>query len=310
MSDVDVIIPVHNRQTVILDTLASVQRQTRLPNRLIVVDDGSTDQTPASVQRWVADERPPFEVSVLRKEKRSAAAARRDGFEHVEANSMVAFLDSDDIWPVDFLQRTTAALQADRDAVAVSVDRQFCHAGGDWGQFDDCRALAHDPIPWLFRHGAGIASCTLLRATAVMAAGNWDPLLEVAEDTKLFAEVALHGRWLHTPGAPVVFGHGNSAQRNEESNLGTLHRDSCQRWAITHEQTFRSLEGRYPEHRRQRLRPLLANYWNMAGKQLQTMGRRNEAFDCYRRALDWYPMLIKARIRMYRIAANPFMTPR
>lgn len=283
MNDVAVIIPVYNRQTVILDTLASVQRQSRSPNRLIVVDDGSTDQTPAAVQRWVAAERPPFEVSLLRKKKHCAAAARRDGFDHAEAVSMVAFLDSDDIWPDDFLQRTTAALQADRDAVAVSVDRQFCHAERDSGQFDDCRVLAHDPIPWLFRHGAGIASCTLLRAKAVMAAGNWDPSLEAAEDTKFFTEVALHGRWLHAMGSPVLFRHGNAARFNEASNLSTLHRDSFQRWAITHEQTFRSLQGRYPEHRRRRLRPMLAHYWNMAGKQMQTLGRQNEAIECYRR---------------------------
>ncbi len=60
-ADAAIIIPVHNHGAAVLDTLVSVVEQTLLPKRLIVVDDGSTDQAAQSVQQWLAETDPRIE---------------------------------------------------------------------------------------------------------------------------------------------------------------------------------------------------------------------------------------------------------
>lgn len=300
---VGVIIPVYNRATIILATLESVARQTVKPARLIVVDDGSTDDTPAAVEAWISTAHPPFEARFIRRPHESAAAARNAGLAAIDDLPLVAFLDSDDCWPDDFLARTSAALAADRDAVAATVDRQFRNAAGIVIHFDDCRALVADPISWFFGNGAGIASSTLLRTAVIHAVGGWEATLQSAEDSMLFSLVALEGRWVHAPGAPVEFHHGNATACREEGNLSSRYADAYRRWAGVYEQIFEAIDGRYPHRLHDRLRGAVAGYWYRAGKQLAGLGRPGEAQDCFARAVRWKPTMWRAWQRRILAAA-------
>src|SRR5262249_34426967 len=154
---------------------------------------------------WIERAQPPFPAQFIRREHATAAAARNAGLERIGRVPWVAFLDSDDVWPEDFLERTTRMLERHPEAVAVSGDRLFRNAEGQMIRFDDCAELASNPVSWFFQHGAGIASASLLRVSAVAAVGNWDVTLDSAEDVMLFARIALEGRWLHAPGLPVEF---------------------------------------------------------------------------------------------------------
>ena len=91
---VSVIIPAHNAETFIADTLASVQAQTYEALEVLVVDDGSTDRTPEIV-RAVAAEDP--RVTLLRQRNRGVAAARNLAIAHARG-VYVAPLDADDFW--------------------------------------------------------------------------------------------------------------------------------------------------------------------------------------------------------------------
>ena len=122
---VGVVIPVYNRATIILATLESVARQTVPPAALIVVDDGSTDATAEAVEAWIDAADPPFPALLLRQPHASAATARNAGLAALGDLPLVAFLDSDDLWPDDFLARTAALLAADIEAVAATVDRKY-----------------------------------------------------------------------------------------------------------------------------------------------------------------------------------------
>ncbi len=289
-----VIIPVYNRATVVLATLESVARQTVKPRKLIVVDDGSTDGTAEAVESWIEATCPPFETAVIRGLHESAAAARNLGFTHIGELEWTAFLDSDDCWPADFLARTSSILERDATTVAVSVDRRFVDSEGREFQFDDCRALADDPIAWFFRNGAGVASSTLLRTSAVRKAGAWRTSLDSAEDSMVFSLTALQGDWRHSPGAPVEFHHGNASGRREEGNLSKRYADAFRRWAETYEQIYAALDGRYPARRLKQLRHGVAGYWYRAGKQLEELGKAREAQKCFARALRWRPLMWQA----------------
>src|SRR5690349_18098469 len=112
-ANVAVVVPVHNRPTVVLDALDSVARQSLPPQKLLIVDDGSTDTTAASVTRWLCDKSLPFEARLLRQSNQGVSTARNAGLALAVGCGAVAFLDSDDIWPDDFLQRCFPRLQAE-----------------------------------------------------------------------------------------------------------------------------------------------------------------------------------------------------
>jgi glycosyltransferase involved in cell wall biosynthesis len=280
------------------DTLPFVLRQSLPPARLVIVDDGSTDGTALEAEAWLKRQRPDFAWDVLCERHRTAAQSRNIGLQVVESLPLVAFLDSDDHWPVDFLERGAAALRAHPDAVAAVADRRFLDVDGEVLDLDDCRSLAPSPLEWFFQNGAGVASCTLLRTAAVRTAGGWLCQFDCAEDAVLFCELALVGKWVHAPGAPVEFQLGSALARREEHNLSRRNADSHRRWAGVFEAIYDRVCAVRPEVPRGELHRSLAQRWYWAGKQLFALGRADEAGECFRRAIYWHPTLFRAWRRL------------
>ncbi len=304
MLDLTVIIPVYNRRSSVLETLESVALQTHPVTRIIVADDGSTDGTPDVVAQWCETHRPAFEAKLIRGRKQTAAAARRDAFAQMEPTPLVAFLDSDDCWPPDFLERTAVMLQANPDAAAVSTDRQFVDSRGLVLRSDRLQRFANQPIPWIFRHGGGLASCSLFRTSAIAAAGNWDPALVSAEDSSLFCDVAIHGRWLHASGQPVTFSHGKARSRGEDPNLSLRYPDKFRRWAITYEKIYGRIGTAMPRIQRRRLSVFVAGYWYRAGKEFQLHSDLAAAEECYASAIQWHSLHWRARWRRRQLSSH------
>lgn len=298
MVDVTVIIPVFNRCRTVLDALDGVASQTILPKSVVVVDDGSTDDSAAAVEAWAKEHAGVLRCVVLRREKSTAALARQAAFDAVPMTSLVAFVDSDDCWPIDFLQRASHTLAMDESLVAASADRTYIGEDGEAFSHDDCRSLANDPIPWIFQHGGGIASCTVLRSRAFHAVGGWNSRCDDTEDSSLFTDIATQGKWCHLPGKPVVFRWGLAASRGEADNLSQIYPDRFQRWAISHATIYCSLKDRYPEHSRRRLRRHIASLWFRAGQQCEATRKYEDAVRCYGNTVMWNPTAWRARWRL------------
>lgn len=103
MASVAVIIPVYNRPDYLRAALDSVFAQTRLPDEVLVVDDGSTDNTAAVAQEYPG-------VTFIRQQNSGASAARNRGIQ-AATSEWVAFLDSDDAWHPDKLRLQLHALE-------------------------------------------------------------------------------------------------------------------------------------------------------------------------------------------------------
>jgi glycosyltransferase involved in cell wall biosynthesis len=101
------IIPTHNRAETLERALNSVARQTVLPTKLIVIDDHSTDRTEELVRAWILRENPGFEVIYKKAEGRGVSAARNLGAKLAGAE-WLAFLDSDDEWLPEKLEKQLA----------------------------------------------------------------------------------------------------------------------------------------------------------------------------------------------------------
>jgi glycosyltransferase involved in cell wall biosynthesis len=117
---VSVVVPAYNRAALIVDALESVWRQTYRPIELIVIDDGSTDDTRDRVLTWASahDGESDFRVCYLHQDKRGANAARNLGIRHSKGE-LVAFLDSDDRWLPGKLERQVPILVDDPEVGGV-----------------------------------------------------------------------------------------------------------------------------------------------------------------------------------------------
>jgi len=99
---IDVIIPVYNAEKFIEKTLESVVSQTHLPEKIIVVDDGSTDKTVDIIENFKKNSNVGIELH--RQKNRGPNAARNAGLKH-STSEFVAFLDADDIWEKEKLEK-------------------------------------------------------------------------------------------------------------------------------------------------------------------------------------------------------------
>lgn len=115
---VSVVIPTFNRSATLPRALGSVRAQTLRPDEVIVVDDGSTDDTPAVVERGFPD------VTYLRQTNAGVSAARNRGIGK-SAGEWIAFLDSDDEWKPEKLERQMAALMR-------NPEYHLCHTNEVW----------------------------------------------------------------------------------------------------------------------------------------------------------------------------------
>lgn len=293
-----VVIPVYNRRTILQETLPFVVEQTTAPAQLVIVDDGSTDGTAESTERWLSQRQPRFPWQVIRAEHQSAPTARNIGLERVKGVPWITFLDSDDHWPRDFLERATSVLHTHPDTVAAVADRRFRSADGQCFREDDCRDLVKNPLPWFFQHGAGIASSSVLRSEAVVAVGGWMDGSRDADDSILFCDLAMSGTWAHLSGDPVHFNIGSAQAVCETHNLSRRHFNQHITWARIYERIYHKILECHPDTPRKILHKALAQRWYIAGKQFFKKGRFTKSNTCFRRAIHWNPRLVRAWRRL------------
>ena len=299
------VVPFFNRQHTLLATLQSIESQTLRPQQLILVDDGSSDQGAAVATSWMEHARGRLECRLVRTANRGPGAARNHGLSLADASDYVAFLDSDDRWPPDFLERTHAAISTRPGAVAATCDREFVFADGRPSKREDCSSLAKSPNLWMLGHGAGVVSNTLFRRSTLEYLGGFDSKLNASEETKLFLSLALDGPWLHVTGNPVLLGVGVSQHRGDEGNRNQKHIDSLRNQAKIYEHFFLHGAGRVllanPQCRR-----LLAERWYRAGRQLYRLHAHREALACFRKSSSWNPWRAKCYARICRAWLGTF----
>ncbi len=113
------IVPVYNGEKYLAEALASIFRQSLAAFEVIVVDDGSTDSTPAVASR---DTR----VKYLRQANAGPSAARNHGI-RASCGELLAFLDADDLWHPGKLERQAASF-----AARPELDISLTHARNFW----------------------------------------------------------------------------------------------------------------------------------------------------------------------------------
>ena len=116
MNTISTIIPVKNGAEFIADALASISRQTIVPDEILIVDDGSTDNT-LDVVHKISKSNPA--IKLLQGPEKGPGSARNVALEQARGD-IITFLDADDLWPADKMQVQLARLAKEPHVDVVS----------------------------------------------------------------------------------------------------------------------------------------------------------------------------------------------
>lgn len=179
---VSVVIPAYNRAATLRRALGSVTDQSRRPDEVIVVDDGSTDGTDTIVESGFPG------VRLIRQANRGVSAARNRGIA-TATGEWIAFLDSDDEWKPDKLEKQLAALAAFPDA-------PLCHTNEVWirngRRVNEGRRHAKAGGR-IFRHCLPLCvispSSAVVRRSLFAEIGGFDESMPVCEDYDMWLRI-------------------------------------------------------------------------------------------------------------------------
>lgn len=292
-----VIIPVFNRRQLVLDALESLHAQSLPPWKIVVVDDGSSDGSADAVENWLREHPMPCQFQIVRQANGGVSRARNRGVKEAHGADVLAFLDSDDLWPDDFMARVSAGFVDAPDAAAVYFNAELRDHAAD-GTVLKTKTREHDAHRL---QGAALIHAAYpgtpaiaVRATVFAQVGGFPVGIHLGEDTIFFLLVSEAGPWVHAPGKPVIY-------RYFASGDGPAHLSSARSPEVFRDFAIH-LDAAATKHGLQReLRFILGQRWRRAGKAMKEAGRIQEAHDCYQRALEVNPWDLKARWRKCRL---------
>ena len=205
MPEVSVIIPTFNRSTMILRALSSVLAQDHPSFEVIVVDDGSTDDTRVNIPR---DKRVSL---VVHPTNRGVSAARNTGIRY-SSGRLVAFLDSDDYWMPEKLSRQAGFFAARPAAVACQTGERWIRKGRRVNP-----GLRHaKPSGDIFLRSLELCvvspSAVMLKRSVLDEVGLFDEHLPACEDYDLWLRIGCRYPVHLLPGELTVREGGRSDQ--------------------------------------------------------------------------------------------------
>jgi glycosyltransferase involved in cell wall biosynthesis len=237
---VSVVIPLYNKQRWIASAVQSVLAQSHREFELIIVDDGSTDESVAVVKS-IHDTR----IRVIRQKNHGVSVARNRGV-YEALSEWVAFLDADDRWDPRFLERC-AKLRMRHGGVLLGSNTRLGDSGrtafpeegvNPWVIDDFCAAALEREYPPIAN-----ASCVVYKA-ALLRAGGFPRGVPLGEDTDTWMRLSLQGKFILDRDPLIHYEMGD-----EESAVSRLV-PKCGPAFPPSAATYRRLKGQMPSARR------------------------------------------------------------
>lgn len=176
---VSVIMPAFNSAKYIEDALESVFAQTYTDYEIVVADDGSTDETPVILDRYVA------KVHTVRLAHRGVSAARNKAIEQ-SRGELIALLDSDDMWEPTKLEKQVAYMNEHPEyALTYTYSTNFTDRSDHSVALVRKMDFEGHVFKELFTSGNPTTSTVIMRREAFDAVGGYDENLAAAEDYEL-----------------------------------------------------------------------------------------------------------------------------
>ncbi len=194
---VSVIIPSFNAEQYIAEALESIFGQAYRPIEVVVVDDGSTDETQSVLESFKD------RIYYLCQDNKGPSAARNTGIK-VARGKYIAFLDSDDLWTDGKLQQQVEIMETYPDVGLLSGDMQrfseeqvkvssmFERYGFDHNFFDG-KFYVKDAYKKIYTQGNYIPTgSVIVRRNCLEKVGHFDENLRHSEDLDLWLRISIH----------------------------------------------------------------------------------------------------------------------
>ncbi len=183
-----VVIPLYNKAEYIQRTIKSALKQNFQDFEVIVVDDGSTDDSQEQAQQAASDK-----VRIIPQENQGTAAARNTGIQHA-CGEYIAFLDADDEWGPHYLETIDRLTEAYPQSDIFVTAYRIAMGGGKYnyssqltpaqGCLDSYWMTFQYPYDFVW------TSAVTIRKTAILKAGCFKPGEKIGQDLDLWARVA------------------------------------------------------------------------------------------------------------------------
>ncbi len=215
-------VPTYERAALVVEAVASVLGGTFEDLEVLVVDDGSTDDTGVRVQALAADDP---RVRYVKQENGGASSARNRGLD-LARGAYVAFLDSDDLYLPGHLASQVRALEANPEADVVLCDARYEGGWKEDGQTVFGRRHFRPPVDLCaLLDGAWVLPSTLMARRARIGDVRFDESYRVCEDLEWLCHLYAAGlRGVLNPEVLTRYRrHGAQANDDDEGiRLGTL----------------------------------------------------------------------------------------
>jgi glycosyltransferase involved in cell wall biosynthesis len=248
---VSVVIPTYNSAAFLREAIQSVLGQTYDDFEIVVVDDGSTDNTESVVHSF-GDQ-----VCYMKQQNQGAGAARNHGIKR-SRGKYVAFLDADDLWLPGKLGEQIAVLDQDPKLGLVYSDWAVMTEQGEAepSYLRDQPAAGGYVFNELVQCGFILTSGTIVRRSCLEDVGFFDETLSIAQDYDLWLRVCY--RWkIALVNKPLVI------KRNRDGNLSSNLTKTAVERIVLFEKALREFPDMSRRSRRLVRRQVALNYWDV-----------------------------------------------
>jgi glycosyltransferase involved in cell wall biosynthesis len=181
-----VVVPCFSVGALAVEAVRSILRQTMADVEIIVVDDGSTDDTLMQVLR-IDDRR----LTCITQGNRGLAGARNTGIRHARA-PLIGFCDGDDVWHPSKAAKHLAVMEQDPTiGLTFSYSAYLDESGAPTGQFLVTRCRAPTARDLVVRNHVGNGSTPIVRKECFERAGLFDETLRSCEDVEMWVRLAV-----------------------------------------------------------------------------------------------------------------------
>lgn len=217
---VSVVVALHNSARYLEQCVESLRRQTFSDFEALLVDGGSTDETPAMACRWAARD---ARFRFLPAERYRRVSEARAHALRACRGPYVAILDSDDFALPRRLEKQAAWMEGHPETVLLATYYRVINARGWILRYSPIHFTHDIDMRWRLTFGNCLTQSTLLfRREAAMAAGGYDPSVRAGEDMDFYSRLMSHGRLDILPEVLCVWRqHASSLSRTEPAEYKT-----------------------------------------------------------------------------------------
>ncbi len=280
MPKVSVIIPTYNRAEMIAETIESVLQQTFADFQLIIVDDGSTDNT-KEVIGSLNDSR----LEYIYQQNSGVSSARNLGLKKARGQ-FICFLDSDDLWPRDFLQSMMTNLQASPEYGASYCMRTLLLADGTIQPSYQKEFFCSGQVTAKLFEKTFIQTSAICFRKEILEGLFFDESLTNGEDVDFWLRVSARTKFLFVPDIQIKY---RQQPASAESLVFGI--KNCSRVRVLERFYFKLGGDKYVPHKTAMRK--LSNAWRSVAKKATKAKCRKAAIELAAKAIQYRPMQIR-----------------